>query len=60
MHGTTFGGGPLACAVALQLIAVLEKDKMLKHVRKVGDYFMEQLQKLQKKHPAIADVRGQG
>ncbi len=60
MHGTTFGGGPLACAVALQLIAVLEKDKMLKHIRKVGDYFMEQLQKLQKKHPAIVDVRGQG
>ncbi len=60
MHGTTFGGGPLACAVALQLIAVLEKDKMLKHIRKVGDYFMEELQKLQKKHHAIVDVRGQG
>jgi acetylornithine aminotransferase/acetylornithine/N-succinyldiaminopimelate aminotransferase len=60
MHGTTFGGGPLACAVALQLIAVLEKDKMLKHVRKVGDYFMEQLQKLQKKHHGIVNVRGQG
>jgi len=60
MHGTTFGGGPLACAVALQLIAVLEKEKMLKHVRKVGDYFIEELQKLQKKHSGIIAVRGHG
>ncbi|HEY2912211.1 MAG TPA: aminotransferase class III-fold pyridoxal phosphate-dependent enzyme, partial [Candidatus Angelobacter sp.] len=60
MHGTTFGGGPLACAVALQLITTLEKEKMLKHVKKVGDYFMEHLQKLQKKHSVIVEVRGQG
>jgi acetylornithine aminotransferase/acetylornithine/N-succinyldiaminopimelate aminotransferase len=60
MHGTTFGGGPLACAVALQLIAVMEKEKMLKHVRKVGEHFMEQLQKLQKKRSSIVEVRGQG
>ena len=60
MHGTTFGGGPLACAVALQLVTILEKEKMLKHVQKVGDYLMEQLQKLQKKHSGITQVRGQG
>ena len=50
----------MACAVALQLVAVLEKEKMLKHVEKVGDYFIEQLQKLQKTHHAIVAVRGQG
>jgi acetylornithine/N-succinyldiaminopimelate aminotransferase len=60
MHGTTFGGGPLACAVALQMIAVMEKEKLLSHIQKTGGYLMEQLRKLQKKHPAIREVRGLG
>jgi acetylornithine/N-succinyldiaminopimelate aminotransferase len=60
MHGTTFGGGPLACAVALQLITVLEKDKMLNHVQKVGNYLAEQLHKLRKKYSGIRQVRGIG
>jgi acetylornithine/N-succinyldiaminopimelate aminotransferase len=60
MHGTTFGGGPLACAVALQLITVLQKEKMLHHVQKIGNYLAEQLHKLQKKYFAIREVRGMG
>jgi acetylornithine/N-succinyldiaminopimelate aminotransferase len=60
MHGTTFGGGPLACAVALQLVTILEKEKILKHIQKMGGYLMEQLHKLQKKHSGIVEVRGQG
>ena len=60
MHGTTFGGGPLSCAVALQLVTILEKEKLLGHVQKVGEYLMEQLHKLQKKHPAIVEIRGLG
>jgi acetylornithine/N-succinyldiaminopimelate aminotransferase len=60
MHGTTFGGGPLACAVALQLVAVLEKEKMLSHVQKIGKYLMEQLQGLRKKYSVIREVRGMG
>ena len=60
MHGTTFGGGPLACAVALQLVTILEKEKLLTHVQKTGSYLIEQLQKLQRKHPAIREVRGMG
>jgi len=60
MHGTTFGGGPLACAVALQLITILEKEKMLNHIQKVGSYLLEQLKKLQKKHSSIRVVRGMG
>jgi acetylornithine aminotransferase/acetylornithine/N-succinyldiaminopimelate aminotransferase len=60
MHGTTFGGGPLACAVALQLVNTLEKQKMLKHVQKIGAYFLEKLQGLQEKHVAVREVRGMG
>jgi len=60
MHGTTFGGGPLACAVALQLITILEKEKFLKHNQKVGSYLLEQLQQLQKTHDCVREVRGLG
>ncbi len=60
MHGTTFGGGPLACSVALQLIQTLERQNLLKHVRKVGDYMLAGLEKLQKKHHAIREIRALG
>jgi acetylornithine aminotransferase/acetylornithine/N-succinyldiaminopimelate aminotransferase len=50
----------LACAVAVQLITILQKDKMLNHVQKVGNYMIEQLHKLQKKHSAIREIRGMG
>jgi acetylornithine/N-succinyldiaminopimelate aminotransferase len=60
MHGTTFGGGPLACAVALQLLNIMEKKKLLKHVQTTGNYLMQQLQKLQRTHESIREVRGLG
>jgi acetylornithine/N-succinyldiaminopimelate aminotransferase len=60
MHGTTFGGGPLACAVALELLRTIEKQKLLKHIEKTGTYFIDQLKQLQRSHPAITVVRGQG
>lgn len=60
MHGTTFGGGPLACSVALQLLQILEKQKLLKHAQKTGEYFMKQLEKLQASHPSVKEVRGLG
>src|SRR5579884_89509 len=58
LHGTTFGGGPLACAVAIECLKQI--DRLLPNVRKVGQYFLSQLQQLQSKHPSIKDVRGLG
>jgi acetylornithine aminotransferase/acetylornithine/N-succinyldiaminopimelate aminotransferase len=60
MHGTTFGGGPLACAVANTVIDTMQQANMLAHVSDVGGYFHEQLLSLAAKHSAIIDVRGMG
>ena len=60
MHGTTFGGGPLACAVAIAVIDTMKQQKLLAHVREVGGYFKQQLEALKKKHDSILEVRGMG
>src|SRR5581483_2868214 len=39
MHGTTFGGGPLACRVALEFLAILKDEKLLQNAKKTGAYF---------------------
>jgi len=60
MHGTTFGGGPLACAVGIAVIDTIEKNGLLAHATEVGGYFMERLRLLAARHEAIVDVRGKG
>jgi len=60
MHGTTFGGGPLACAVAVSIIDAIEKEQLLQYVTETGTYFQNQLRSLAAKHPVIVDVRGLG
>jgi len=60
MHGTTFGGGPLACAVAIAVIDHMEKEGLLAHATEVGDYFQQELRSLAARHNAIVDVRGKG
>ena len=60
MHGTTFGGGPLACAVAIAVIDAMERDGLLAHAAEVGDYFQEQLRALARRHETIVEVRGKG
>jgi len=60
MHGSTFGGGPLACAVALEVLKVIEDEKILSHVKEVGGYFLDLLQQLDARHSCIVDVRGVG
>jgi acetylornithine aminotransferase/acetylornithine/N-succinyldiaminopimelate aminotransferase len=58
LHGTTFGGGPLACAVAIEFLKQL--DKLRGHVGKLGGYFLDELQELKAKKSVVKDVRGMG
>lgn len=58
LHGTTFGGGPLTCAVAVEFLKQLKLR--LPHVQKLGTYFQEQLVELKKAHESIVEVRGLG
>ena len=56
MLGTTFGGNHLACAAALAVLEVMEKDALMENATAVGDYLMAELKKL----PQIMEVRGRG
>jgi acetylornithine/N-succinyldiaminopimelate aminotransferase len=60
MHGTTFGGGPLQCRLALKVLEIIERPGFLEHVREVGGYFHAQLEKLKQEIPIIREVRGEG
>ena len=60
MHGTTFGGGPLACAVAIAVIDTLKQTDALAHIRDVGGYFKQQLESLRQRHNCVTEVRGMG
>ena len=58
MHGSTFGGGALACRVAMEFLEIL--DELLPTIRKVGGYFGEKLNGLARKHAIVKEVRGFG
>ena len=60
MHGTTFGGGPLACAAAIAVMDTIEQENLLSHVTEVGTYFRKRLEELAAVHDCIVDVRGLG
>ena len=60
-HGTTFGGTPLACAVALRVMEVIEREQLAQNVRTVGDYLKAELLRLAQEFPGvIRTVRGLG
>ena len=60
-HGTTFGGTPLACTVALKVLEVIEKEKLQDNARKLGEFLKQGFLNLRAKYPAlINDVRGLG
>ena len=58
MHGSTFGGGTLACRVALEFLDVLEE--LLPSIQQRGAYFRDQLNDLARKHAVVKEVRGFG
>jgi acetylornithine/succinyldiaminopimelate/putrescine aminotransferase len=58
-HGTTFGGGPLACRLSLQTLKIIEQDGLLDQVQEVGAYFRQRLEELTEL-PVVSEVRGDG
>jgi acetylornithine aminotransferase len=59
-HGLTFGGNPLACATALTVLEVIERDKICDKVTKNSAILMEQLIKNLGEHPNVKAIRGKG
>ncbi len=57
-HGSTFGGNPLACAVAREALKVLREENLIENSEIMGDYFLSQLKGIKSDH--IQDVRGRG
>jgi acetylornithine aminotransferase len=56
MLGTTFGGNHLACAAAIAVLEVIEKEELIQHAKNIGDYLMNELKAI----PEINNVRGLG
>jgi acetylornithine/N-succinyldiaminopimelate aminotransferase len=59
-HGSTFGGGPLACAAAVSVMRTVEGEGLVEHAAEVGDYLAESLSALADRGAPIAGVRGRG
>src|SRR5437764_10779568 len=60
-HATTFGGTPLACAVALKIFDVIEREKLDRNARDTGDFLLRELQTVQQRFPKVVKaVRGLG
>ena len=57
-HGSTFGGNPLACAIARTALKVLIEENMIENAAKMGAYFLEKLSEI--KSPYVKEVRGKG
>lgn len=60
MHGSTFGGSPLVCAASLAVFDAIEEEGMLENAKKMGKYFVGELNKLKEKHKVIKEIRALG
>ncbi len=59
-HANTFGGNPVACAAALQVIGIIKDEKLMENATHQGTYLMKRLKEMQQQYPIIGDVRGKG
>lgn len=60
-HGTTYGGTPLACAVALKILEVIEKENLAANAQKLGEWFKSEIDRLAKTYPTVVrSSRGLG
>src|SRR5206468_2062741 len=60
-HASTFGGTPLACAVAERILDVIEREDLMANARRIGDFLVDRLRRIQGKYPRVmSDVRGLG
>jgi acetylornithine/succinyldiaminopimelate/putrescine aminotransferase len=59
-HGTTFGGGPLACRLALEFLDVIEEERLLDRVSELGSYLVSGIAQLAGRHATIGEIRGAG
>jgi ornithine--oxo-acid transaminase len=57
-HGSTFGGNPMACAIAREALRVLQEEKLIENSVEQGKYFLEKLKTIKSRH--IKEVRGRG
>ncbi len=60
MHGSTFGGHPVSSAVALENIAIMEREKLLQNVHDLEGHFGDELKRMASDHPIVKEVRGMG
>ena len=60
MHGSTFGGHPVSAAVALENIAIIEREKLLENVHDLEGHFGDELRRMAEEHPIVKEVRGMG
>jgi acetylornithine aminotransferase/acetylornithine/N-succinyldiaminopimelate aminotransferase len=60
-HGSTYGGGPLACAVALKVLHVIQRDNLAANARAVGEFLLGEMSRLAARHPSVLrQARGLG
>jgi 4-aminobutyrate aminotransferase len=59
-HGGTYGGNPIGCAAALATIETLREERLVENAAARGDQLLTGLRELQRRHPAVGDVRGLG